>query len=72
MYDEILTEKQVAPILGVSVSWLQRARWQGTGPIYIKYAHAVRYKLADILAWRETRMQQNTSQNSGKKRRRLK
>jgi predicted DNA-binding transcriptional regulator AlpA len=47
----LLTEKEASPLVGMSIAWLQRKRWEGGGPPYIKYDHAVRYREADLLAW---------------------
>src|SRR5436853_577206 len=47
--EHLLHERDAARILGLSVAWLQRARWSGTGPPYVKAGgpggRAVRYKL---------------------------
>jgi hypothetical protein len=34
--EPLLRERDAAAILGVSVAWLRRCRWAGTGPTYIK------------------------------------
>jgi len=47
----LLTEKAVAVQLGVSESWLQKARVYGDGPSFIKLRKprgAVRYRQSDI------------------------
>jgi hypothetical protein len=48
----MLREKDAARILGVSVYWMQRARWAGGGPQYIKLGTtpkaAVRYLAEDL------------------------
>jgi predicted DNA-binding transcriptional regulator AlpA len=53
--ERLLTDKEVAPILGVSVALLKRWRWCGGGPRYIKVGgpagRAVRYRKSDIEAW---------------------
>jgi predicted DNA-binding transcriptional regulator AlpA len=53
--EPLLTEKDAAPIIGMSVSWLQRARWKGGGPEYIKIRNgrAVRYELSSLMRWIE-------------------
>lgn len=47
----LLHEAQAAKLLGVSIAWMQRKRWEGDGPAYIKYSRAVRYEPAAIDAW---------------------
>jgi predicted DNA-binding transcriptional regulator AlpA len=53
----LLHERDAAEILGVSVSWLQKQRWAGTGPAYIRVGGrangAIRYRLSDLHAWIE-------------------
>ena len=51
MYDPLLTEIEAAPVLGMSRAWLQRKRWEGGGPLYVKYDRAVRYRSSDLIAW---------------------
>ncbi len=46
-------ERDVVAILGVSLQTLRNWRHLGRGPRYCKYGRAVRYLLADLLAWRE-------------------
>jgi predicted DNA-binding transcriptional regulator AlpA len=63
MPNYLVTEKDAASIVGMSVSWLQRKRWSGGGPPYIKYDRAVRYRKEDLLAWVEAHAgRQSTSQ----------
>jgi len=46
---ELLNQKEVAKIYGVSLAWMERARWAGTGPKFIKIGRLVRYYLSDVL-----------------------
>jgi predicted DNA-binding transcriptional regulator AlpA len=64
--DPLLCEKQAAPILGLSVAWLQRKRWEGGGPPYIKYGRAVRYKKSELLAFIEAHSRRHTSDTGTK------
>lgn len=47
----LLHEAQAAKMLAVSPAWLQRKRWEGGGPAYIRHGRAVRYELPEIEAW---------------------
>jgi predicted DNA-binding transcriptional regulator AlpA len=47
----LLHEAQAARMLGLSPAWLQRKRWEGAGPAYIKHGRAVRYELTAIEEW---------------------
>ena len=49
--DELLTEKQVATKYKISKKSLQRWRWAGTGPRYLKISAAVRYRQTDLDAF---------------------
>ncbi len=63
MNEQLLTTKQAAPILGVSVAFLERDRWAGARVPFIKIgSRAVRYRYSDLLAYIESRLRQSTSQ----------
>jgi predicted DNA-binding transcriptional regulator AlpA len=47
----LLHETQAAKLLGLSPAWLQRKRWEGGGPVYVKHGRAVRYEHAAIEEW---------------------
>ena len=47
----LITEKDVAERLGVSVACLRRWRRVGEGPAFAKLGAAVRYAPADIATW---------------------
>lgn len=49
--DPLLHEVQAAKLLGISPAWLQRKRWEGDGPAYIKHGRAVRYEQSAIEEW---------------------
>jgi predicted DNA-binding transcriptional regulator AlpA len=51
----MLTEKQLAEQLGVSVAWLQRARCYGYGPPFIKLREGggVRYEQCSVDKWKD-------------------
>jgi hypothetical protein len=50
----LYTEKEAAPLLGRSTHWLQRHRWLGTGPVYIRNGRPVRYRGSDLITWLES------------------
>lgn len=63
MTDNLLTTKQAATILGVSVAFLERDRWAGARVPFIKVgSRAVRYRYSDLLAYIESCTFQSTSQ----------
>jgi predicted DNA-binding transcriptional regulator AlpA len=53
--EQLLTEKDVAEILRVSVATIRRRRLLKQLPVWIKIGAAVRYKPEDIAAWLESR-----------------
>jgi excisionase family DNA binding protein len=56
MQDKLLTTKEAAPILGVSIAFLERDRWAGAQIPFIRIgSRAVRYRLSDLNAYIESR-----------------
>jgi predicted DNA-binding transcriptional regulator AlpA len=53
--EELLTERDVARITGLSVASIRRWRLLRRGPKYLKISAAVRYRPQDIAQWLETR-----------------
>ncbi len=58
---ELLTEKQVAALLRVTVKALQAWRGRGGGPPFIKMGRCVRYRLEDLDALVRAALRQSTS-----------
>jgi len=50
----LLNERQVAAILGVSLSCLRKWRWQRTGPPVVKISTLCRYPQDELMAWIES------------------
>ena len=49
----LVTERDTAELLGVSVRTFQKWRLPGNGPRFVKLGHAVRYDLKDLEAYIE-------------------
>ncbi len=47
----LLNQKEAAEILKKSTAWMERSRWDGSGPPYIKIGRAVRYPSSALQAW---------------------
>ena len=47
----LLHERDAAKVLAVSPAWLQRERWKGTGPDYVRHGRAVRYEYEALARW---------------------
>ncbi len=46
-----LTEGELSALIKVPTKSLQRWRWAGFGPKFVKLGHAVRYRRSDIDDW---------------------
>lgn len=58
----LLRTPDAAQRLGVSASFLEKQRYLGTGPDYVKIGRSVAYRESDIDAWVAAQVRQNTSQ----------
>jgi len=67
-HEQYLSEKHLAKRWGISFRTLQRWRWKGTGPPYVKIGGRIRYRLDNITKfeeenWHQDKSQIQTSQN---------
>jgi hypothetical protein len=60
--DAVLTPKEVAHALKVSLSWLAKARMRGDGPAYFPVGRSIRYTGAAILQYMKSRQRLSTSE----------
>ena len=60
--DPLLAPKAAALVLGLSVSWLAKARLRGDGPRYVKVGHAVRYPQSYLRDYIRSRTRSSTSE----------
>jgi predicted DNA-binding transcriptional regulator AlpA len=51
--DSAVAEREAAPYLGMTTSWLRKGRRDGTGPPYIRIGRTVRYIIRDLDSYRE-------------------
>jgi predicted DNA-binding transcriptional regulator AlpA len=58
----LLTAKDAAAVLKLSLSWLAKARMRGDGPPYIKIGKSIRYSDAALLQWMQSRQRASTSE----------
>ncbi|MBT4934800.1 MAG: helix-turn-helix domain-containing protein [Rhodospirillaceae bacterium] len=56
--------KQAASYLNLSQQYLEIARHKGGGPLYIKLAKAVRYRVEDLDDWMDKHTQKHTADTS--------
>ena len=59
---EVLKTPEAAAHVGLSKPTLERFRITGEGPRYCKLGGAVRYRIADLDAWLESRVVCSTSE----------
>jgi predicted DNA-binding transcriptional regulator AlpA len=59
--DPLLHPTEVAKMLSVSLSWLAKARLNGSGPPFVKVGRAVRYLRSAVLDWIRARTRTSTS-----------
>ena len=62
-FERLLTPLETATALGLSLSWLAKARLRGDGPLYIKLGRAVRYREFAIRDYLKARTRTSTSEN---------
>jgi len=58
----VLTPKDVARFLKVSLSWLAKARMRGDGPPYIKVGRCIRYAEVALFQWMKSKHRLSTSE----------
>jgi hypothetical protein len=60
---ELISQEQVAKMIGVKVSALQKWRVLGRGPDFIKVGGLVRYEVDALKAWLKSRTRSAQSSN---------
>ncbi len=65
MQSTTFTTEQAAEYVGLSSNTLNRWRYTGDGPRYLKLGRAVRYRQADLDAWLDERVRESTSEECG-------
>jgi predicted DNA-binding transcriptional regulator AlpA len=61
--DPLLAPKETAHLLGLSTSWLAKARLRGDGPRYVKLGRAVRYPESYVREFIRSRTRSSTSEH---------
>lgn len=63
MTDKLLTTREAAHLLGVSLAFLERDRWAGARIPFIRIgSRAVRYRRGDLDAYIGARLKRSTSE----------
>jgi predicted DNA-binding transcriptional regulator AlpA len=58
----LLTAKEAATLLKVSLSWLAKARMRGDGPPYHRIGRSIRYAQSNLMLWMRSRQRLSTSE----------
>ena len=61
-FPALLTPKETAAKLKVSLSWLAKARMRGDGPPYISVGRSIRYPETDLIQWMRSQRRSSTSE----------
>ena len=61
-FSPLLTPKETAVRLRVSLSWFAKARMRGDGPPYICVGRSVRYGETALIQWMKSRQRLSTSE----------
>lgn len=62
MTSEFMDTRAAAKYLNLSPHTLDRWRWSGDGPKYVKFGRSVRYRIQDLAAFVEESLRGNTSE----------
>lgn len=62
--ESFLTQSHLAKRWGISPHTLERWRWQGEGPRFVKIGGRVRYRIADVEAYEASNSMNCTAQNT--------
>ena len=61
-FERLLTPKETAQFLRVSLSWLAKARMRGDGPPYMLFGRSIRYGGGGLVRWMKSCVRQSTSE----------
>lgn len=61
----LLNTREAANYLGCSTALLEKLRWKGSGPVFIKVGKSVRYRKSAIDIWLRSRERTATNQHNG-------
>ena len=64
MEKDFLNTRQAAELIGLKANTLEIWRLRGTGPKYIKFGRAVRYRLTDLESYVDAQTRQSTSEKT--------
>ena len=67
--DQLITSKQLAALLGVSLQWVEITRHRGEGPPSVTIsARCIRYRMIDVIGWLKERGKARAKYDAARKR----
>ncbi len=60
--ERLLTPREAAEFLRVSISWLAKSRMRGDGPPFVKIGRGVFYRASALLQWLKSQERLSTSE----------
>jgi hypothetical protein len=61
-FERLLTPRETADRLRVSLSWLAQARMRGDGPPFVKFRRFIRYAEGTLVEWTKAHLRQSTNE----------
>lgn len=61
-FERLLTPRETADRLRVSLSWLAKARMQGDGPPFVKLGRSIRYPEGTLVQWMRAHLRRSTNE----------
>jgi helix-turn-helix protein len=61
-FDRLLTPRETAVRLRVSLSWLAKARMRGEGPPFVKFGRSIRYAEGTLVQWTQAHLRLSTNE----------
>jgi predicted DNA-binding transcriptional regulator AlpA len=61
-FERLLTPRETADRLRVSLSWLAKARMQGDGPPFVKFGRSIRYAEGNLVQWTQAHLRLSTNE----------
>ena len=65
--DSLLTTSQLAEHLGLKKNTLEKWRFLGKGPLWIRVGGRRRYRLSDVAKWEDDNIRSSTSDDGGRR-----
>jgi predicted DNA-binding transcriptional regulator AlpA len=61
-FERLLTPRETADRLRVSLSWLAKTRMHGDGPPFVKFGRSIRYAEGTLVQWMRAHLRRSTNE----------